>query len=109
MSVVDSIIKANKEGRKVEWPGKIHTKEIERYLKTYFGRKLIKKYSLNEYGTWRIQGEDPNCDFAGHHHLPDIANVTGTLQEVLNFAVVQPSFYSWGSGGKITKIEIINL
>ena len=39
----------------------------EQYEKTYNYAELIKKYRLEEDGTWGVEGEDPNCDFGGSH------------------------------------------
>ncbi len=33
----------------------------------YVCDRLASKYPLTTQGTWRIMGEDPNCDFGGHH------------------------------------------
>jgi hypothetical protein len=52
-------------------------------------------------GTWRIFGEDPNCDFGGPHHEPDLGVVEGTFKEAITYAFTLNSFISWGGGGKI--------
>jgi hypothetical protein len=79
----------------------------EQWLRTsYSGKKLLEKHSLNETGTWRIRGEDPNCDFGGAHYQPDLGTVEGKLDDVIRYAVKLSGFYTWGSGGDITKVEI---
>lgn len=93
----------------------IHERAIQmvakdRYTKwmqsSYSGKKLLEKHSLNETGTWRIRGEDPNCDFGGSHYQPDLGTVEGRLEDVIRYAVSKPNFFTWGSGGDITKVEI---
>jgi hypothetical protein len=73
---------------------------------SYSGKRLLEKHSLNETGTWRIRGEDPNCDFGGHHHNPDLGTVEGRLEDVIRYAVGVSGFYTWGHGGDIVKVEI---
>lgn len=75
--------------------------KYERYLKTYAGSSLLEKYSLDQEGMWQIKGEDPNCDFGGHHYQPDLGLVTGKLQDVIEYAVELNSFWTWGAGGDI--------
>ena len=75
--------------------------------RSYSGRKLLENHSLNEKGLWMIKGEDPNCDFGGSHHNPEIGVFNGTLEQATVYAVQQPKFYTWGSGGKIEKINVI--
>lgn len=72
----------------------------------YSGVELLKKYSLGEYGTWKIDGEDPNCDWGGPHYQPHIATLEGKLEDVLRQAVEMPQFWQWGSGGTVTRLEI---
>lgn len=73
------------------------------------GRRLLQKHALNEFGTWRIRGEDPNCDFGGAHYQPELGTVEGKLDDVIKYAVKLSGFYTWGSGGDITKVEIKKL
>ena len=80
-----------------------------RYLETYFGKELLKKYSINEYGEWEIFGEDPNADFGGYHHEPSLVLCKGKLGNVIAAAVELPGFWSWGAGGKIVKREIVDV
>lgn len=71
---------------------------------SYSGRELLKKYSLDETGLWEILGEDPNCDFSGHHHQPKLGIVEGRLGDIIVYAVELGSFWQWGAGGDIKKI-----
>jgi hypothetical protein len=77
---------------------------IAQFKKTYNGQELLKKHSLDEEGNWRIFGEDPNCDFGGHHHQPELGLVTGRLEDVIEHAVNLDRFWQWGSGGDIRKL-----
>lgn len=72
---------------------------------SYSGRELLKKHSLDETGTWKILGEDPNCDFGGHHYQPDLGMVEGRLGDIIAYAVELPSFWQWGAGGDIRKMN----
>lgn len=84
--------------------------KYEKWIRTsYSGKKLLAKHSLDEVGTWRIRGEDPNCDMGGAHYQPDLGTVEGRLEDVIRYAVKQPNFYTWGSGGDILKVEIKRL
>lgn len=74
---------------------------------TFAYKQLVDKHSLEEYGTWQIYGEDPNCDFGGHHHEPFLANVEGKLKDVIAYAVKLPGFWQWGAGGNIKKITSV--
>lgn len=105
-----AILQAEKE--KIEKQSRIPEiqRKIEEYLKSsYSGKDLLKNHTLDEKGLWRINGEDPNCDFGGCHHNPDLGTFEGTLQKALEFAVEHPKFYTWGSGGYISKINVIKL
>ena len=66
--------------------------------------RLMEKYSANEHGTWKILGEDPNCDWGGYHHEPELCVVTGTYANVVEFAMNMTGFWQWGAGGSIVKI-----
>ena len=74
---------------------------------TYSGQRLLKEHHLEEEGLWQIKGEDPNCDMGGSHHQPDLGIVQGKLRDVIEYAVELSSFWSWGSGGDIKKIDNI--
>lgn len=77
-----------------------------KYFNTYFGKSLLKDHNLNEHGFWQIYGEDPNCDFGGHHHEPIIGIFQGKLDDIVSYAVVQEGFWQWGGGGRIKKVNI---
>lgn len=61
------------------------------------------KYHPDETGTWRILGEDPNCDWGGPHHEPHLETVTGTYKNVLAYAKTLRGWTTWGHGGRIVK------
>jgi hypothetical protein len=71
---------------------------------SFSGRQLLKKYSLDETGTWEIVGEDTNCDWGGHHHQPELGMVEGRLGDIIAYAVELAGFWTWGCGGDIRKI-----
>jgi len=71
---------------------------------SYIKKRLFEKYSPDEKGTWRILGEDPNCDFGGSHHEPELETVTGTYANVVEYALTLKSFFTWGHGGRIIKV-----
>lgn len=78
-----------------------------KWLRTsYSGQRLREKHFLDEEGTWRIRGEDPNCDFGGHHYQPELGTVEGKLRDVVEHAVQLDGFYTWGGGGDIIKVTI---
>lgn len=79
---------------------------LEQYRNTYSGKALLGKYPLTETGLWRIRGEDPNCDFGGHHYQPELGVVEGTLADVIDYAVGLKNFWTWGGGGDISLVEV---
>lgn len=82
---------------------------FKKYEKTYNYKLLISLYNINDYGIWEIRGEDPNPDFSGVHNHPLLGYVEGALKDVIIHAVTLQGFWTWGSGGKITKIEVKKL
>lgn len=81
-----------------------------KYLETsYSGQDLLKKHSLDEQGLWHVMGEDPNADFGGAHRNPTIGFVNGSLFAAVNWAVKQKDFYTWGAGGILVKVDVIDL
>ena len=78
-----------------------------KFINTYSGGELLKKHSLDEEGLWQIKGEDPNCDWGGSHHQPNLGIVDGKLVDVIKYAVELSGFWSWGAGGNIVKIDNI--
>ncbi len=81
--------------------------KYDQFLKVcYSGRTLLENHTLDEYGIWQVYGEDPNCDFGGHHHQPELGVYEGILRDVVALAVELPGFWQWGSGGDILKRNI---
>jgi hypothetical protein len=74
---------------------------LEQFLNTYSGRELVKKYDMSQTGVWKVLGEDPNCDFGGHHYQPELGMFAGTLEDVMAYAVTLSNFWAWGAGGDI--------
>ena len=62
------------------------------------------KYKLDQVGLWKIRGEDPNCDFGGPHHMPELGYVEGTYEKAIMWATIQPNWSSWGAGGDVTLV-----
>jgi hypothetical protein len=81
--------------------------QYHKFINTYSGGELLKKHSLDEEGLWQIKGEDPNCDWGGSHHQPNLGIVDGKLVDVIKYAVELSGFWSWGAGGNIVKIDNI--
>jgi len=76
------------------------------------GKELKAKLANGTYkaeATWHIRGEDPNCDFGGHHHMPHIAHVHGNIYDIVKLAVQHKKFYQWGSGGDFTPISALSI
>lgn len=67
--------------------------------------KLLKEHTLEEYGIWKIYGEDPNADYFGSHSQPFLGKVEGKLIEVINYATKLHGFFQWGAGGEIRKSD----
>lgn len=65
--------------------------------------RMLKDYPADDHGTWKILGEDPNCDWGGHHSMPELEVVTGTYANVVAYALTLRGFFQWGSGGRIVK------
>lgn len=61
----------------------------QRFLTTWSGKRLLEQHKLEEYGCWKICGEDPNCDMIGV--------VEGKLEDVIRYAVELPNFWQSGS------------
>lgn len=78
---------------------------LEKYMKTYNYKELVRQYDYGDAGVWQIYGEDPNCDLGGSHVRPLLATVEGEFSEVLAYAVALPNFFLWGFGGSINKVE----
>ena len=83
--------------------------KLKQYLESYSGKRLFQTHSLDEQGVWKILGEDPNCDFGGHHHQPHLSTVSGTLNQAIQYAIKLDRFYTRGSGGDIVKLDVVVL
>ena len=79
---------------------------LDKYLKTYSGIELLKKWNLDQVGVWHVRGEDPNCDMGGSHYQPSIGYFEGALGEILEFGIDLPGFWQWGAGGKFEHINV---
>jgi hypothetical protein len=74
------------------------------------GRLLSsEEYTPDEFGTWRVLGEDDNPDLHGRHHEPPLGTFTGLYKEVVETAVSLQRFFTWGSGGRIIKENTIKV
>lgn len=82
---------------------------IERYKNTYSYKQLIQKYSLSQEGLWKVRGEDPNCDFGGHHYMPELGTFEGKLEDIIAYAVTLSGFWQWGAGGDFTLVSPIKI
>lgn len=71
---------------------------------THYGRSLLEVHSLDEFGFWEILGEDPNADFHGAHHQPQLGIVQGKLRDVIEYGIRLPHFWTWGGGGNFRHI-----
>ena len=83
--------------------------KFQKFLNRNAGKELLKKHSLDEFGIWEVRGEDPNADLHGHHHNPYLFTAKGRLINVIKKAIITDNFWSWGGGGQIKKIVIIEL
>lgn len=77
---------------------------LEQYKNTYSYKNLLQKHNLSESGLWKVRGEDPNCDFGGHHYQPELGTFEGKLEDVIAYAVTLKGFWQWGAGGDISKV-----
>ena len=84
-------------------------KGVEDFLATYNGKALLGKHSLDEVGTWVVEGEDPNCDLGGYHSQPRLGRFHGSLLDVIATAVKLGGFWQWGAGGNITKVTGVDV
>jgi hypothetical protein len=71
---------------------------LERFKSQYAYGELVKKHKMDEYGFWKIRGADNNPDFGGSHYQADLGTFEGKLEDIINYAVTLPGFWSWGSG-----------
>ncbi len=71
--------------------------------------KLLRDCPGEVEGVWQIYGEDPNCDFGGPHIQPLLATVQGKYAAVVEHALGLGQFFTWGGGGKIERVEILQV
>lgn len=64
--------------------------------------KLLPANKLDTYGVWEVVGETTDGYGPGRR----IGFLEGTLEDVIQYAVRHPDFYSYGSGGDIRKVEV---
>ena len=74
----------------------------ERYFDTFAGKHL--EHRLDKFGTWKVLGEDPNCDMGGPHHEPHLFTTEGKLSDVIRKAVDMRGFWTWGGGGRFVLV-----
>lgn len=76
----------------------------------YISERLMKSGNYGKTGTWNIIGEDPNCDFGGHHYQPNLGYFTGKFEDIVDLAFTLPGFITWGHGGDIeeVKVQVVN-
>ena len=80
-----------------------------KYINGWDGKLLLQKHSVEDYGFWKVLGEDPNCDMGGYHHRPELGIFEGKLRDVIQYVVTLPGWYAWGGGGKITAYKHKNI
>ena len=76
---------------------------------SYSGRKLLEQYPLDTEGVWQVYGEDPNCDWGGSHHEPELGIFSGKLTDIIDIAVNMPRFWQWGGGGRIKLVSVVQV
>ena len=91
----------------------IKQSKYEQFMSSYEGKELLKKHTLTEIGIWKVRGADSNCDFGGHHYMPELGQFEGSLQDIVMYAIELSSFWSWGPGditkvGKPIKIDSVS-
>lgn len=87
----------------------VYSVEVDRYLNTYTGKRLLDHHKMDDEGTWEIFGEDPNCDMGDSHHQPHLATVSGKLIKAIEYATSLSGFYTGGSGGNIRKTNVVKV
>lgn len=64
------------------------------------------KYKLDEEGVWVVYGEGEGGMW---DRAPKLGYVRGRYDECLEYARTLPNWHSYGSGGHLEKIEIIDV
>ncbi len=71
--------------------------------------RLADEYGPTEVGIWRVEGECDNPCFSGSHYTPVLGYFCGTYKDVCAYAESLPKWKTWGHGGSICKIVIIEI
>ncbi len=74
-----------------------------------YNKEFVIACSSEKKQVWKIEGEDPNCDFGGSHHSPCLGYFKGTFIQVAEYALTLPNFVTWGGGGRLVPINVVNL
>jgi hypothetical protein len=64
-------------------------------------RSSAQARDLNEVAVWRVRGESTENGSGAV-----IGLYQGKLEHVIRYAVIQPHFWSYGSGGSIEKLDV---
>jgi hypothetical protein len=83
-----------------------------KFEKTYQYEDLLKEHSLDEYGVWKVEGEDKQTSIGvrnGLRHIPVLGYFEGNLKDIIDYSVNLPGFWWWGSGGRISKIKVTKI
>lgn len=67
--------------------------------------RLLAKYPADEFGVWLIVGEAKNADLCGSQGCADLGYAKGRYKHVVEYALTFNSFFTFGEGGRITKIS----
>jgi hypothetical protein len=67
--------------------------------------RLMCKYSADTTGIWHITGGDMSNYGSPSSHVPDLGCYEGRYKDVVDYALTLSSFYGWGQGGEVTKIN----
>ena len=82
-----------------------HAEFIAQFENKNVAMKFVEyNQDLDEVAFWQIKGEDPNCDWGGSHHEPELAVVEGTYRNACLHAVTLPRFFQWGAGGRVVRL-----
>ena len=80
----------------------------EKFLSGPTGRKLLRQYSLDDVGLWKVEGEDDSPgDWGASSNIPVIDLISGSLRDAVEHAVANPRFWTYGAGGNITKVKTV--
>ncbi len=74
---------------------------FQTYLAGFSGKQLLAKNAVLDYGVWEITGEQTDRETPPH-----LGYVEGVLEDVIDYAIALPNFWSWGSGGSIKRLDI---